>query len=102
MRIAIIGAGITGLYLAWKLAEIGEDITVFEKRDKIGKEACSGLFSDRILGFIPQSRNLIRNKIDYTLIHFPKKTLKVRFSRPFFIMTHSELDRLVAFLAEKK
>src|SRR3989338_10706182 len=101
MRIAIIGAGITGLYLAWKLVKIGEDITVFEKRDKIGKEACSGLFSDRILEFIPQSKNLIRNKINYTLINFPKKTLKVRFSRPFLVMEHSELDHLVFDLAQK-
>ena len=101
MRVAIIGAGITGLYLAWKLVERGEDITVFEKREKIGKEACSGLFSDRILEFIPQSRNLIQNKIDYTLIHFPQKTLKVRFSRPFLVMEHSELDHLVFDLAQK-
>jgi len=101
MKVAIIGAGITGLYLAWKLAEMGEDVTVFEKRNKIGKEACSGLFSDRILEFIPQSKNLIHNEINHTLIHFPKKTLKVKFSRPFFVMNHSELDNLVADLAEK-
>jgi flavin-dependent dehydrogenase len=101
MRVAIIGAGIAGLYLAWKLAERREDVTVFEKRNKIGKEACSGLFSDRILEFIPQSKNLIHNEINHTLIHFPKKTLKIKFSRPFFIMNHSELDNVVADLAEK-
>jgi digeranylgeranylglycerophospholipid reductase len=100
MRVAIIGAGITGLYLAWKLAEKGEDVTVFEKREKIGKEACSGLFSDRILEFIPQSKSLIQNKIDYTLIHFPKKTLRIKFSRPFFVMSHFELDNLAADLAK--
>jgi len=101
MKIAIIGAGICGLYLAWKLAEKGEDVTVFEKKEKIGKDACSGLFSNRILEFIPQSKNLIQNKIEYCLIHFLKKTLKIKFSRKFFLISHFELDNLVVNLAKK-
>lgn len=101
MKIAIIGAGICGLYLAWKLAEKGEEVIVFEKKEKIGKEACSGLFSERILDFIPESQKLIQNKIEYCLIHFPKGTSKIQFSKPFFVMSHSELDNLVADLAEK-
>lgn len=101
MKVAIIGAGITGLYLAWKLAEKGEEVTIFEKKDKIGKECCSGLFSERILEFIPESQKLIQNEIDYCLIHFPKKTLKIEFSKKFLIMSHYELDNLVANLTEK-
>ena len=101
MKVAIVGAGIIGLYLAWKLAEKGEEVIVFEKKEKIGKEACSGLFSERILDFIPQSQKLIQNKIEYCLIHFPNGTLKIQFSKPFFAMSHSELDNLVADLAEK-
>lgn len=101
MKVAIIGAGISGLYLAWKLAEKGEDITVFEKRNKIGKEACSGLFSERILTFVPESQKLIQNQIEYCLIHFPKKTVKIRFSKKFFVMSHNRLDNLIASLAEK-
>lgn len=101
MRVAIIGAGITGLYLSWKLSEKGHDVTVFEKREKIGKEACSGLFSERILEFFPQSQKLIENEIEYCSIHFPKRTLKIRFSRKFLVMNHYELDRLMATVAEK-
>jgi len=101
MRVVIIGAGISGLYLAWKLAERGEEVSVFEKKSKIGKEICSGLFSERILQLIPESKNLIKNQIDYCLIHFPKKTLKVKFSGKFFIINHSDLDKLVASLAEE-
>ena len=96
MTTAIIGGGINGLYLAWKLAEMGQEITVFERKTKIGKQVCSGLFSERILEFVPQSKKLIQNQIQSVLIHFPKRTLRVEFSRNFFVMSHFELDNLVA------
>lgn len=101
MKIAIVGAGITGLYLAWKLAEKGHQVTVFEKKEKIGKEVCSGLFSERILEFIPESQNLIQNQIELVLIHFPKKTLNIRFSKKFLVMSRFDLDNLVANFAKK-
>jgi flavin-dependent dehydrogenase len=101
MRVAIVGGGICGLYLAWKLSGKGHDVTVFEKKGKVGNEVCSGLFSKRILEFIPESRRLIQNRIDHVILHFPKKTVKIEFSKIFFVISHFELDRLVAGLAQK-
>ncbi len=101
MRVAIIGGGISGLYLAWRLSEKKHDITVFERKKEISNNACSGLFSQRILESIPESHKLIQNRINYVVLHFPKKTIKVEFSKDFFVMSHSELDRLVADLAQK-
>jgi len=112
MKIAIVGAGICGLYLGWKLAERGNQVTIFEKKEKIGKEVCSGLFSERILDFIPESQKSIQNQIDFVLIHFPRKTLKIKFFNPvgnrrfsfgarkFLVMNRFKLDNLVAELAE--
>ncbi|MBI2624946.1 MAG: NAD(P)-binding protein [Candidatus Nealsonbacteria bacterium] len=99
MKLAIIGAGICGLYIAWKLSENGHKVSVFEKKSCIGKEVCSGLFSERIFKFVPESKKLVQNRIDYALIHFPKKTVKIRFQKPFFVMSHAKLDMLTADLA---
>jgi len=99
-KVAIIGAGICGLYLAWKLSEKGHKVTIFEKKEKIGKRACSGLFSEKILEFIPESQKLIQNQIELALIHFPQKTLTIKFSKKLLVMSHFELDNLAANLAE--
>jgi len=100
-KVAIVGAGVCGLYLGWKLSEKGYPVTIFEKKEKIGKKVCSGLFSQRILEFIPESQKLIKNQIDSTLIHFPKRTLKIKFSKKMLVMDHWELDNLLVSLTKK-
>jgi len=100
MKTAIIGAGTCGLYLAWKLSKKRENITVFEKNSTTGNKICSGLFSERILEFIPESQKLIENEINSVIIHFPKKTVKVNFSKKFLIIDHSKLDNLLLNLAQ--
>jgi len=95
MKVAIVGAGTCGLYLSLKLSKEGHAVSLFEKRGEVGKIACSGLLSAKILDFIPESKALIKNEINYVLIHFPKKTLKVNFSERFFVISHVELDQLL-------
>ncbi len=101
MKVAIVGAGTTGLYLATKLSEMGHDVFLFEKRDKIGREVCSGLFSERILDFFPEIKNLVLNEIKYCLIHFPKKTIKLNFKKKFLVIDHWRLDQKITKLAKE-
>ena len=101
IKVAIIGAGLIGLYLAWKLSEAGHKITVFEKKEKIGEKACSALVSERIKDFIPLSRSLIENKINSCQIYFPKKTITLNFNPSHFAIDRQKGAKLLFGLAQK-
>lgn len=99
MKIAIIGGGVCGLYLAKNLAERNHQATVFERKKTIGKQCCSGLFSQRLFDFVPEAHGLTTNQINRCVINFPKKTINLRFHQPFFTIDHAQLDLLVGALA---
>lgn len=99
MKVAIIGAGICGNYLAKNLADKKNEITVFERKKTVGKDCCSGLFSRRIFDFIPESEPLAVNQINRCVINFPKKSIELNFKQPFFVIEHAQLDLLMAALA---
>jgi flavin-dependent dehydrogenase len=69
---------------------------VFERKLTIGKECCSGLFSERLFDFIPEAKQLSTNQINGAIINFPKKTVKLRFKPPFYVIEHNQLDLLMA------
>ncbi|MBI2041332.1 MAG: NAD(P)/FAD-dependent oxidoreductase [DPANN group archaeon] len=100
MKVAIIGCGITGSYLGWRLRGLGHEVTIFEKRAEIGKAVCSGLISERLWNFIPENKNLVEHSIEYANVHFPKWTGRLKFKQRMLLMSHAELDRYVALLAE--
>ena len=94
-KVAIIGGGVIGLYLSLKLSEAGNKVTVFEKRKKIGVDICSGLFSEKIFNFIPESRKIVQNTINRAFLNFPKKTIEIIFSEKFSVMSHAKLDMML-------
>ena len=101
MRVGIVGAGINGLWLAWRLAEKGNDVTVFEKKTTIGKAACSGLVSERIWDFIPRRSDMVKNVINKGRVNFPSRTIELDFTPRMLVLDHAELDRYLAELATK-
>ena len=104
LKIAVIGGGITGLYLSWKLGKQGHNVSVFERKseDKAGDKVCSALVSERIRDFIPLGEACVKNKINSCYINFPKKKIRLVFKpshlaldREMLIRRLIELNRLV-------
>lgn len=100
MKVGIIGCGISGAYLAWKLSRKHE-VYVFEKKSEIGKTVCSGLISTRIINFIPFRESLIRNRIKNAVVHFPKRNINLELFPEMFVVNHEELDKYVVNFAER-
>ncbi|MBD3262776.1 FAD-dependent oxidoreductase [Candidatus Woesearchaeota archaeon] len=99
MRVAIIGGGITGSYIAWQLRKKGHKVTLFEQKTRQGKQACSGLISERIWAFIPENKSLIQNKINSSIIHIKEKDVKLSFKPQMLAFDRPALDRYVLGLA---
>jgi flavin-dependent dehydrogenase len=59
MRIGIVGCGINGAYLSWKLSGLGHEVEVFERNDVVGEKPCSELISERIWNFVPKNESLV-------------------------------------------
>jgi geranylgeranyl reductase family protein len=69
-KVAIIGAGPHGNNVAWKLAEKGFEVDVYEEHEKIGLPiACTGLLSDTIDEILKVPKEAINNKITRVEIH---------------------------------
>ncbi|MBN2203322.1 MAG: FAD-dependent monooxygenase [Candidatus Aenigmarchaeota archaeon] len=100
MRIGIVGCGINGAYLAYRLAK-RHKVTVFEKKKVVGKDVCSGIVSKRLWNHIPKNENLIINDINEAKLHFPKKEVVLKFRPDMLILDRKKLDQYVASLAEK-
>ncbi len=101
MKIGIAGCSINGGYLAWRLAKQGHEVSVFERKAEIGNKPCSGLISERLWDFIPMEKSLVENEISFVKIHFPQKTVSVKFKQKMFANNRHSLDGYMAKLAEE-
>ena len=90
LKVAVIGGGVMGLYISWKLAEAGHEVSLFDRKreDTLGKKCCSALVSERIRQFIPFDDKCIENEISSCIINFPKGKVKLNFNPK-----HLALDR---------
>ena len=98
-KVGIVGAGIVGLYLSWKLSRLGHKVAVFEKKDKVGEKVCSGLVSRRIKEFLPFVDSLIENTINFCKINFPKKSIELEFKPAHLVIAREKLVQRLFELA---
>lgn len=99
-KVAIIGAGIIGLYVASQLEKKDFNVTVFEKEsiEKVGKKSCSTLVSKRIFDFIKIDNDLIENTIKKCLIKFNKKEVVLEFNPEHIVINR---EKLISRLTKK-
>jgi flavin-dependent dehydrogenase len=103
-KVAIVGAGVIGLYLAWQLSLKGHKVSVYEKKPEkdFGDKPCSTLVSERIRNFIPIEDDLIENKISGCLINFPKKTVRLDFQPIHLVLSRPAVLARLLELAQKE
>ena len=94
MKVGIVGAGIAGSYLAYRLSK-NHDVTVLEAKRNVGDKVCSGLVSERLWKYLPKNTKLVENKITKMNIHFPKKDTVLDLHPKMIVVSRSKLDRYV-------
>jgi len=100
MKIGIIGGGIIGSYLAYRLRK-DNDVVIIDKKAGFGNKPCSGLISERIWNFLPRNEDLVNHVIKEARIHFLRKTVSLVFKPKMLVFDRQRLDEYVGGLAER-
>lgn len=103
-KVAVIGGGVIGVYLALKLKEKGLDVFLYDqKKEKdLGFKPCSTLVSERIKQFIVFPEDCVENIIDGCRIHFPKKTIELNFNPKHLALNRDKLIKSQLSLLKEK
>ena len=84
-KVGIVGAGAVGLYLAYRLASDGIDVTVYDGKRNIKdrSDTASGILSKRGLGrFKIDYSAALLNELDGVVIHVNGKAMRVKAAEP--------------------
>jgi digeranylgeranylglycerophospholipid reductase len=97
--VSIIGGGPVGNYLAWKLAEDGVDVDVYEEHNRIGYPvACTGILTSCLKDFVKVKDDFVVNKVNQTKVYAPNgESVNFKLKNNFVI----DRELFDCFLADK-
>lgn len=103
IKVAVVGGGVMGLYISWKLSEAGHDVSLFDKKKEntLGHKCCSALVSERIKQFVPITEDCIENVISTCIINFPKGKVKLNFKPKHLALNREMLIDILLELNKK-
>ncbi|MFH1228896.1 MAG: hypothetical protein V1678_00540 [Candidatus Aenigmatarchaeota archaeon] len=100
MKVGIVGCGINGAFLAWKLSK-GNEVEIFEKGNSAGEKPCSELVSERLWKFIPKIKELVINEIDSLVIHFPKRDVRLKMFPKMMVVDRMGIANYLVEMAKR-
>ena len=103
LKVCVIGGGVIGLYVSWKLSDLGHEVFVYDrkKEEDLGFKSCSTLVSERIKNFIPHIDDCLENIISFCEINFPKKKISLNFSPKHLVLNRDKLIKILLDLNKK-
>ncbi|MBT9150692.1 MAG: hypothetical protein DDT40_00869 [candidate division WS2 bacterium] len=103
--VLIIGGGIAGSYLAFKLSSLGLKVLLLEqKKNTNGKECCTGLISYECLKLCPFDDSLVIRKFNRATLYSPskKKLIFQRDNTQALVIDRPKFDLFLINLAIEK
>ncbi|MBT9175419.1 MAG: D-amino acid dehydrogenase [candidate division WS2 bacterium] len=103
--VLIIGGGIAGSYLAFKLSSLGLKVLLLEqKKNANGKECCTGLIGYECAKLYPFDDSLVIRKFNRATLYSPskKKLLFQRNNTQALVIDRSKFDTFLINLARDK
>ena len=102
MKVTIIGASTSGLFLAYLLAKEGVEVEVYEKEEVLGYPPRTLIVTCKIndiLDFVPEEA--IINKVNYLELFSRSNSARLELSEPDQVIEREKLIHLLASLAKE-
>lgn len=102
MKITVIGASLSGLFLAYSLAKEGMEVEVYEKLNRLGWPPRTLIVTHKLKEVLEfDLEEAILNKIEYMEIFSKSKSVKLKLGQPDLVVERKKLVELLAHRAKE-